>query len=373
MTQFLCFYGDGPFRDNLVRAVAYPSGYSYFRPFRYRDEWVERGLLDLLKTQSAREDVLSESTVLAVRFFTPPHEWTLLPLRRVTITHVQSVPDHHLLYFTLGAFFDFRGEMNLEDSSRTIPTDEQESVGKSLFFRSAMEFRDDAFVDEAFEDEVWVRYADQLPKSNLPFKDDSQLAVFLKFQTPIRNGGSAPVGELYRATQTGPMHGTLLNEGSTYEFGYFHRTPGLIETQVSFDRFRIQHLSNTGNLELERLDEEASAHYQPHNIQLTALRRSGRGEELVLRPEPSNIRTEDDRELMTHDVLIPLRVKWSLWHRFKTRWLSLIALVAGFMLVNALDAAQEANTSVWTELPQTGPDGALGALVWVLQQRVSQR
>jgi hypothetical protein len=36
MSLFVTFYGDGPYWDNTVLLPAYPSGYSYFRPFRYR-------------------------------------------------------------------------------------------------------------------------------------------------------------------------------------------------------------------------------------------------------------------------------------------------------------------------------------------------
>lgn len=43
---FLCFFGDGPHWDNTPLVPAYPSGYSYSRPFRYRDRWVHREVLE---------------------------------------------------------------------------------------------------------------------------------------------------------------------------------------------------------------------------------------------------------------------------------------------------------------------------------------
>jgi hypothetical protein len=102
----LCFNGDGPFRDNLVRTVAYPTGYSYFRPFRYRDVWLSADLLEQVGDQGRRVELQQREAILAARFIASGHEWKLVPIRAVRLTHIHHVPDNHLVYFVLGRFLD---------------------------------------------------------------------------------------------------------------------------------------------------------------------------------------------------------------------------------------------------------------------------
>jgi hypothetical protein len=370
--RFLCFYADGPFRDNLVRAAAYPSGYSYFRPFRYRDEWIQPQLLDAITQDDWREALGGTSVVLAARFQTQSDTWTVLPIRKATISHVRPTPDLRLIYFTLGAFVDFRTEERLEDLAVRVPEHEQEGVQRTLFFESTGDVPDFAPKD-ADEDALWVRYTQLIVESSLPFADDSRRSVFPRFLTPLKKRGPAKVTQLYSSALTGPTHGAMLHEGSAYEFGYFHRTPGLVATNTGFQRFRIQHLASTGNIELERADDEATAHYQFHTLQLGAARVSVRGEDLVLRADKETVPTDAGDPLMTHDTQIPMRIRRSIVFRFRTRWSYLLLLFLAFMAVSAWNLAQQApDRSFLDLLPDAIPGGALGALVWFVQQRVSR-
>ncbi len=257
-----------------------------------------------------------------------------------------------------------------------IPPEERAAIGNRLFFETRLDFPSERFAEPVDEEEHWVRYTQALVESSLPLKEDSRLAVFLRYQNPIHDGDSIEVGELYRAAQTGPVHGALLSEGQAYEFAYLHRTPGLVGTDVAFDRFRIEHVSLTGNLELERPDHESSGHYQPHNFQLTARAPTGRGEELILRPDRSAVGTDDGRELATFDVPIPLKVKRSFWYRAKTAWIWGFLLVTAFILVSMWEASQQVpqgqETSWLVLLLDAAPAGGLGALLWLLQQRVAR-
>ena len=46
MTLVISFYADGPKWENLVYLPAFPSGCSYFRPFKYRDKWLSQVFSD---------------------------------------------------------------------------------------------------------------------------------------------------------------------------------------------------------------------------------------------------------------------------------------------------------------------------------------
>jgi hypothetical protein len=70
LTLVLSFYGDGPKWENFVYLPVSPSGCSYFRPFRYRDEWLETRLLDRLKDEW--EDVAREELLVGARFKSSP-------------------------------------------------------------------------------------------------------------------------------------------------------------------------------------------------------------------------------------------------------------------------------------------------------------
>jgi|SRR5215216_5694610 len=117
---FLCFYGDQPYWDNLVLTSAYPTGFSYFRPFRYRDVWLDEATKNNFTSQNGSSSLTNAEATLCVRFSTR-EEWRLLPLRKVTITHTTFSAGTYQFYLRLGRFFDFDGVKQLSDACVEIP------------------------------------------------------------------------------------------------------------------------------------------------------------------------------------------------------------------------------------------------------------
>jgi hypothetical protein len=94
----LTFFLDGPRWHNAVRAMAYPRGYSYVQPFRYRDERVDPALLDALKRSPA--SLHSRDAYLAARFRDPAYSSRCIALRRVSVTQIDSSEDDYRVYFS---------------------------------------------------------------------------------------------------------------------------------------------------------------------------------------------------------------------------------------------------------------------------------
>src|SRR5207302_2009544 len=136
---------------------AYPSGFSYPRPFRYRNGRIGPELLRDIKDPERRRTVEKTRAVLAMRFLRSDLQWTLVPIRRVTVTRVDYADDNHSVFFRLGDFFDFRSVDSLLDCGLTIPEEDQrEAFPDSILFRST-HIPEASTVGEADEGEVWTK------------------------------------------------------------------------------------------------------------------------------------------------------------------------------------------------------------------------
>jgi hypothetical protein len=128
----------------------------------------------------------------------------------------------------------------------------------------------------------------------------------------------------------------------------------------------------SGNLELSRSEEEITANYQKHILNVSALKPSGTWEEIIIEP-PEQVESQDGRIIHTASSRIPLKVKTSLWYRFKHIYFW-VAIVWGSLFVgNVVDKVLEGTTD-WQLIIVSASIAVLSALgVYMLQQRSTSK
>src|SRR5574341_1075745 len=227
-TMFLSFFGDGPLFDNTYLTVAYPTGYSYFRPFRYRDRWLGPQMLEEIKGAETREQLVGQSAILSMRFLTEHYEGLILPIREAQITYIDNIPDNHSVYFSLGRMVDFRKIGNLRDGCIELPSDEiKKLMGGELFLRSSVSISANVFADSENEDYAWSAYADKIANDEtLPINKEARRSIFIRL-SKIRSKKIVKVQEIYNSISMGKIYGPVLEEGGSYEMQIFHRVPSL--------------------------------------------------------------------------------------------------------------------------------------------------
>ena len=217
MSLFLTFYGDGPYWDNTVVLPAYPSGYSYFRPFRYRDAWVQPALLERM----ARDPTgfVGEVASLCMRFSTKGSESALVPIRSVTLTSVRA-EDDNFVYFKLGPFFRFERGQSLYKCSLNVPEEvdaaaDGQEPDRRLFFEADLQVPAGAPEDQ--DAEMWGRLGELIAgEQSLPIAEKARRALFFHFCTPSRDK-PAEVVEIGRSWVAGAKSGARVAERRSYE------------------------------------------------------------------------------------------------------------------------------------------------------------
>jgi hypothetical protein len=246
-----------------------------------------------------------------------------------------------------------------------------------LFFRADLQGIGDLQMT-ADGEAAWVQFADmvQATEGSLPFKSEARRAEYLRVQMPTVNGREASVELLDRSTVAGPTYGIALREGERCEFSYLHRLPGLIGTELAAGRFHIKHTIETGNLELDRAQEEITGRYQPHFFTIAAKKPTATSERLVLEPDVQEIIAEDGTRLPTLDVPVPMKVKRSWRYRARTNWIWGVILAAAFVgatlatyLIERQDDPDLPELSTSALTARVVVSGLLGVVIWYLQQR----
>jgi hypothetical protein len=336
MTRVLSFYGDGPKWENFVYLPAYPSGCSYFRPFRYRDKWVEAELL--AKLRQNWQEVAKEELVLAARFQPAqpdPWNWSVLPIRKATLTHFRfNEGEEHYIYFSLGPMVDFRERPELQSLIQVIPKDERDRVGEAFFFESAISFPEEAFVARPAERAAWAGFADSLSETTLPIASEVRKAVFVRVQWPARKKETLDAEVIAKGGGQGPLHGFKLAEGAVYEFEFAHRYPAFIDTSDRMPPFRLN-LDSSDGLSTNPKDEEISGNYETHFLTASSSISSKLPTQLVLDPEVSSLPGSDGGSLIPR-VKLPVRVGLGIGYRFRTRWVWLVVMVLALLLSNLI-------------------------------------
>jgi hypothetical protein len=368
MTLFLCFYGDGPLWDNILLIPGYPSDHSYLRPFRYRDAWVQNSLLAEIRDEKAREKLIGTQVILCMRFLLEEKKWSILPIRKAMIRHVDPMSDNQSVYFSMGPLYDFNKVKALSDICVNINPSERDAVGGALFFRAELPIPFTECENEEIEDAAWARFVDLVAsEKSFPFKEQAKGALFIRFRV-ISSKNLGKRGILHKSLSLGEVRGTILTEGSSYEIIFYHRVPMLLGKNISIEKSLIKCKVPSGNLELSRSDEEITANYQKHVLNVSALKPSGTWEEIIIEP-PEQVKSQDGRKIYTANSRIPLKVKTSLWYRCKHTYFW-VAIVWGSLFIgNVVDKVLEGKTD-WRLVIVSASIAVLSALgVYMLQQR----
>jgi len=368
MTLFLCFYGDSALWDNTLLIPGYPSGHSYFRPFRYRDIWVQKSLLEEMQDEKACEKLTGAQVILCMRFLLEQKKWSILPIRKAVIRHIDPMPDNQSVYYSMGALYDFNKIKTLSDICVDIDPSERDAVGGALFFRANLAIPFTECENEKIEDAAWVSFVDLVAsEKNLPLKEEAKGALFIRFRG-ISGKELGKRGVIHKSWSMGEIHGTILTEGSSYELVFYHRVPMLLGQHLSLKKSLIKCKVPSGNLELSRSEEEITANYQKHVLNVSALKPSGTWEEIIIEL-PEQVEPQDGRKIHTANSRIPLKVKTSLWYRLKQTYFWVL-IVWGSLFVNVVvDNLLEGKTD-WNLIVVSASIAVLSALgVYMLQQR----
>jgi hypothetical protein len=308
MTFVLSFYGDGPKWENLVYIPAYPSGCSYFRPFRYRDEWIEPALLGRLR---ASESALNNSDLFVCARFRPATDaaTVLLPIRKAKLTRFRYSEGDHSIYFSLGQLVDLRGGKTLREGALEIPSTEQDRIGTSFFFETALTFDQALFASEENERGAWTALADRLARDEtLPISSEVRRSVFLRIQWPVKGSKASKAKRLEHSYGEGPRFGFKIGEGGRYEFELAHRFPEFIGSDDRMPPFLLSIGKETDNLQVSPTDEEVSGNYQTHFFRVTGVSASKTAEQIILDPSTESLAIEGKDSSPIPRLKVPVRV-----------------------------------------------------------------
>jgi hypothetical protein len=369
MALFLCFFGDSALWDNILLVPGYPAGYSYFRPFRYRDDWVQKSLLEEIQSKQSCGKLTGVPAILGMRFLLDQKKWSVLPIRKAVIRYIDPMSDNQSVYFSMGSLYDFTKVKELSDICVDIDAYERDMVGeKSLFFRANLAFPITECENEMMEDAAWVSFVNLVAsEKNLPLKEEAKRALFIRFQGLSRK---EPVkrGAIHKSWSSGEIHGTILTEGTSYELVFYHRVPWLLDQHMSLKKSLMKYRVPSGNLELSRAEEDLTGNYQKHVLNVSALRPSGTWEEIIIEL-PEQVESQDGKKVYTANSHIPLKVKISHWHRFKQIYFWVLIVWVSLFVNSILGYILEGKTN-WNLIVVSASMSVLAAIgVYMLQRR----
>jgi hypothetical protein len=320
----LTFYADGPLWDNALLLPAYPEGYSYFRPFRYRDKWVADDVRAAMVEEPA--GFCGLTVALGLRFRDPAHGF--IPLREGTITHVEANPDNNYVEFRLGRFY---GLPEVEDLAE-LKVDLPRGADEALFFAGSAVPPERAPCEDPGA-EIWTRAVELLAKTRLPIRDEVRSGVFLHVGRS-RGWRTHGTGVVDRSWTSGFRHGLRMPEGADREIVVLHRIPKYIGSGGSVNGFDVVIEASNDALVVTPIKESVSANYGRHLLSLSAQRSYNTTTAITIAPEKSGGKPLTEGLSMPRLVL-PARVAMGVWHRF---WTVLIptAFLAGAFFANAV-------------------------------------
>ena len=375
---YLGFFGEGPKWDNFPRLGAYPSGFSYLRPFRYQDKRIDpKVLADLGRAHSDSSLFTDRDAVICVRFRGAEYKRTVLPIRKAVVRHVDRQGGDNAVYFTLGPYVNFTDATSLDERALTL----NEDLGNEIIlFESEVSLAAEAFSTEDQEFSAWSRYCDLVGKDDhFPIRPEAKGSVYFKFRSLrtsrsfLSKSKAVGASKLYVSDQEGPRFGASLKEGKSYELVYHHRIPSLIDSDKAYRTFALKPEPSTTNVELHRVSEEISGNYEPHTLEISGVTPTGTYEELDFKPESTEFSTTDGgNRLFTVPATLPLKVKSYWLYRLRTRWLPgmfLIVLLIASTLFQTIYEATVKNRDVdLVELLAPGTLVALAAGLIMLMQ-----
>jgi hypothetical protein len=341
MTLFLTFYGEGPYWDNTVMLPAYPTGFSYARPFRYRDKWVEPSLLD--RAINAPGSFVGQQAILAMRFRTGGAETQFVPLRLVELTTVAREEDN-FVYFRLRQFVDFSTVTSLASAALPLPasanTRSSGRTSRKLFFEG--ETSTVSLASAERDAEMWGKLTELIAADRkLPVADEAKKAVFFHFHTPTR-ARPAPVCEIASSWSAGTQYGASFPEVSSHELVLLHRIPHLLDTNGSIQPLDVD--IKTINFESAPSQVQLSANYGRSVITITGQRPSAKWEMLTIEPRAASTTSAAGETVNLVPLSIPLRSTKNLLYRLRRYWFPVLVLwlaLGAQGLVGAWDTVRE--------------------------------
>jgi hypothetical protein len=336
----LSFYADVGIWDNLIYVPGYPSGMSYFRPFRYRDKWISNELQEELKETGSREKLVGAHVILATRFGAEEYRSLILPIRNVEITHIDYIPDNICIYFKLGPFFTI--DFNQEIISQCLKFNSEDSgIPKGhLFFRCDAREVPKPWGINKNENEIWIQWINKICNDkSLPFNDKARRSVFFRI-SGMRGKKTLEIKKIFSSWNMGPIYGFMAQEGCRYELTYLHRVPSLFNTNKSIPKFQVAPVAaSASNWEFSKIDEEISSNYQAHAITMGTLAPSATWEQIRLKPDKEELKIESSEQIYTVPFNFYIRIKKSNWLRFRTVYIWLILLGLFVVIKDPLSSA----------------------------------
>lgn len=368
---FLCFFGDSSLWDNVVLTTAYPTDFSYHRPFRYRDAWIQLALLDEMKSDEKRYSFVGKTAILGMRFLSEQYKSVILPIRQIEITQIDYMPDNHSIYFKMRKMIDFSLIKDLRSICFELPDEERTDNNMSALFISSNAVMPNnlSFLTNGREEAAWVAYSDHIALDRtVPINDEARNSLFFCFCKPYQ-ANACKTEEIYHSRRMGKLFGARLVEGENYELSILHRTPILIVTHTTFGRVNVKYESPSGNIELSQSEEDFTGNYQTHIIPFTAKKQSGTWEEIIVKPIAEKVIINDERTINTLSLKIPVKIHYSFLYHFKSFYIFVVLLWFVLILTELLEGIAENKLSLpWIIIYSIS--SALAAILIVV---VSQR
>lgn len=333
---WLTYNADGPYWDNSILVPAYATGWSYFRPFRYLDSWIQDELLDIVKEQPKSLEGLQ--VTLGMRFLSSEHRDRVVPVRKAVITHVSPDADLNLFYFRLGRFHTVPSEATID--SLALSTAGHDGASQPhLFFRAESLTIDRALVSVKREMEAWTRLVDHLGRDDLlPTSAAPRRAVYFHAMPP-REKDYAQLSAISRSWEQGWRFGPRLPEGKSFELPLHHRIPANLADQVAVEPFQVNIAVSTTDLATSPAAETISGNYDNHVLTLSPHTAKSPWTDVAVQA-PERIVDQHGGLLTALPLHLPVRVVWGPWYRISRRVVPIVA-VAIALFLSSFAAAQD--------------------------------
>ncbi len=127
-------YGDGPYWKSCLEVMCCPSGYSFYRPFSFRKQYLSQDLQNMIADPNQIKSNISLSSwnagFVGIRFKSTEFRNKFIPLRTVTLTSIQE-QDTIQVFYKLGGYVFHSERVMVVDLDGIIDTSKDEDT---LFF-----------------------------------------------------------------------------------------------------------------------------------------------------------------------------------------------------------------------------------------------
>ncbi|MDQ3934658.1 MAG: hypothetical protein M3340_08520 [Actinomycetota bacterium] len=349
------FFADGPYHANVRETLAFPDGYSFHRPFRYRDEYIDEPVRVALAEHGSHVHGLP--AVLAMRFESDQATRRLLPVREIELIHAAIRAGTNEIFFRLGRFLEVpEGTKRLADLCVTL--DEAVPASQFMFRMPGARTARPPAPDEDFTS--WTRLIELIAQDReTPIAEEARDSVFVRFQRP-RRARPDDAKAVYWSWQQGWRYGGRMREGREAELAFLHRVPSTKSATVK--SFPLEYETTTADLTMTPKQEEISGNYQSHVAVLQPAVAQSPLTEIHVKG-PDDVEVSGAGKVYGSDYRLPMRVAFGFWHRL-THTVVPMVLVAAALAANALIAAydkfkDEPDLLIWIAVASLFASGVL--------------